>query len=249
MTNNNKIQNRHKQIQSGNNKWINDIKIGLYDIDKAIHYYFTHYIKPIVKYSNEIIPVTIKYANAERWKQIQKNGYIRDKDGKIVLPLITYKKTSISKSDMLPINKMNALKPAFFKTINSIYTSKQPYDRFAQLQNQKPTQKIHKVVIPQYINIDYDFFIWAHFEEHLNTIIESINYHEGIYWGNDRYKFAISISDYSIDAGLSNGEDRYVKCTFTLQLKGYLLPDIFVKEHINQLAITINDIEIIPKIK
>jgi hypothetical protein len=34
-----------------------------------------------------------------------------------------------------------------------------------------------------------------------------------------------------------------------LQLKGYLLPDIFVKEHINQLAITINDIEIIPKIK
>jgi predicted PolB exonuclease-like 3'-5' exonuclease len=64
---------------------------------KTILYYFNNVIKPTVIQNGKRIDVPVIYANSERWNQIQKNGYFRDKKDKIMMPLITFKRTNIEK--------------------------------------------------------------------------------------------------------------------------------------------------------
>ena len=58
--------------------------VGLQDIDEAISYYFENVIKPTVYQNNERLAVPIIYGSPERWKSSQKDGYLRDKQGKIM---------------------------------------------------------------------------------------------------------------------------------------------------------------------
>ena len=73
------------------------ISVGLMDIDAAIMYYFNEVIKPTVTDNNEVVKVPIYYANPERWKIIQKNGFLRDVKGQMITPLIIFKRTSVNK--------------------------------------------------------------------------------------------------------------------------------------------------------
>ena len=79
---------------------LKELSIGLRDIDFAIKYYFDNVIKPeVVEFGNKV-KVPIVYGSPERWKNIQADGYFRDRDGKIQTPLIAYKRTGITKNAM-----------------------------------------------------------------------------------------------------------------------------------------------------
>ena len=54
------------QEQEKNDR-VGDIKIGLYDIDDAIKYYFDEVIRPRVKDFDEDIQVPVLYGSPERW--------------------------------------------------------------------------------------------------------------------------------------------------------------------------------------
>jgi hypothetical protein len=43
-------------------------------------------------------PVPIIYGSPERWKSVQRDGFYRDKKGKIMMPLIVFKRTSVDKN-------------------------------------------------------------------------------------------------------------------------------------------------------
>ena len=66
--------------------------LGIQDIDEAIYYYFTEVIKPFVIQNGQRIAVPVVYGNPEKWKMVQKDGYYRDKNGKIMSPLLVFKK-------------------------------------------------------------------------------------------------------------------------------------------------------------
>ena len=72
--------------------------IGIQDIDESIMYYFQNVIKPIVSQNGTQIPVPIIYGSPERWKAVQRDGYYRDKDDKIMAPLIMFKRNTIEKN-------------------------------------------------------------------------------------------------------------------------------------------------------
>ena len=74
---------------------VNDIYIGLQDHDEAIAYYFDNVIKPTVVSNGQRIDIPLIYGNPERWKSVQKDGYYRDKEGKIQTPLIMFKRDSV----------------------------------------------------------------------------------------------------------------------------------------------------------
>ena len=59
---------------------IKNVTIGLMDVDSTIMYYFNEVIKPTVLENGEVVKVPILYANAERWKSIQKDEKF-DEDG------------------------------------------------------------------------------------------------------------------------------------------------------------------------
>lgn len=204
--------------------------LGIKDIDEAIMYYMEEVIKPTVIQNGVVQQVPFIYGSPERWKQVQKDGYYRDKKGKIMLPLITFKRNNIEKIRNIA-NKLDANNPQNVNIFQKPYSIDNAYDNFAILNNKKPNKVNYAVVVPDYVNITYDFIIATYYVEQLNKIVEAINYASDSYWGNpERYQFRARIDNFATPVDIEQKGERSVKATFSLKLFGYLVPDIVQKQ-------------------
>jgi len=230
------------EAYSGSKQPINDLKkrelqrsvkddnvkqftLGLRDIDESIFYYFNNVIKPSVMQNNAKKNVPVLYGSPERWHSVQKEGFYRDRNGKIQLPLIMVKRDSIEKNRNLG-NKMDANNPTQFGVFEKKWSKKNTYDRFSVLNNRSITKEYHGVVMPDYVNIVYSCVIFTQYIEQMNKLIESINYASDSYWGNpDKFSFRAMIDNYSTSTTLNQGEDRTVKTEFSINLLGHIVPN------------------------
>ena len=214
--------NRSNQIRRNDN--IKDLHVNLYDVDSVIKYYFDNVIQPTVMEGEEQINVPVVYGSPERWKSVQKSGVLRDSSGKVQLPAIVYKRTSVEKNTSLG-NKVDAMNP-LYASFQKKYTSRNNYDNFEVLQGRKPQTQFHNIVIPDYVKLSYDCIIFTDYLEQLNKIVEDVNYAGGQYWGqDDSFKFLSSISSFTIESVAEQGEDRISKATFSLTMNGFVIPD------------------------
>jgi len=90
-------QNRANIISKNDSKTNGDFHLGLEAIDESIFYYFENIIKPSVLSNGDMIDVPVIYGSGERWKLAQKDGFYRDKNGKIQTPLVMLKRENIEK--------------------------------------------------------------------------------------------------------------------------------------------------------
>lgn len=207
-----------------------ELKIGLYDLDFSIKYYFDNVIRPtITEFGNELT-VPVMYGSPEKWKNVKRDGFMRDKQGKILSPVIAYKRSSIEKNRNLS-SKVDANKPAVYYPVHSTYTKENRYDQFGILNNQRPQQTHYRVIVPEYVNLTYDVIVWTDFVEHMNGLLESILYSEGSFWGDkERFKFRARVDNIATTTDLQSDNDRIVRSTFTLNVFGYIVPDALVKK-------------------
>ncbi len=221
--------NRADQVKRDDN--VGNFYLGLYDIDESIQYYFDNIIKPVVTENNELIKVPVLYGSPERWKSVQKGGYYRDTKGKLILPLIMYRRTSVAKNREFA-NKLDANNPQLFYDIfRKKYNKKNKYDKFSVLHGRTPKEEAYNIIVPDFVSISYDCIIWTDYVEHMNKLIESINYASDSYWGDpEKFKFKALISDYAITTDTPQGADRMVRAAFTISLNGYMIPDALNKE-------------------
>ncbi len=91
---------RVDQIRRDNDK-VRTPKITLEDVDYAMISYLTDVIKPTVIENESVIDVPVMFANGETYAQIQKRGFMRDAQGKIMTPVITLTRSSITERDSL----------------------------------------------------------------------------------------------------------------------------------------------------
>ena len=224
-----KTVNRAEQIKR--NDTAPNFYMGLYDIDESIQYYFDNVIKPSVTEGEELIKVPVLYGSPERWKSVQKNGFSRDVKGKTVIPLIMYRRTSVAKNREFA-SKIDANNPQLFYDIfKKKYNKNNRYDKFNVLHGRTPSVESYNIVVPDYVTISYDCIIWTDYVEHMNKLIESINYASDSYWGDpEKYKFKATISDYSLTTDTPQGADRMVRAAFNIQMNGYIIPDALNKE-------------------
>tara|TARA_R110002074_G_C12406037_1_gene654586 strand:- start:58 stop:1068 length:1011 start_codon:yes stop_codon:yes gene_type:complete len=209
---------------------VKDVSIGLVDHDEAVMYYFNEVINPSVISNGDNINVPVMYGAPERWKAVQQDGYFRDKEGKLQVPLIMFKRNSIEKRRDLG-NKMDANNPQLYYTFQEKHNKRNQYDNFSALQNKKPSQQFHAVVIPDFITLDYTCTIWCDYISQMNKLIESINYSSDSYWGDkEKFQFNTKIDQFNNTTELTVGDNRIVKTTFGLKLQGYLVPDSINKE-------------------
>ena len=198
----------------------NDISIGLQDHDEAIKYYFDNVIKPSIVMNGERIDVPLIYGSPERWKGVQRDGYYRDKEGRIQTPIIMFKRTSVEKRRDLG-NKMDANNPQLQYTYQKKYTKRNQYDNFSVLQNRQPQKELHAVVVPDYVTLNYNFIIWTDFVAQNNKIVEAVNYASDSYWGDfERFKFNAKIDTFTNNVEISQGDNRIIKSDFGLKLQG-----------------------------
>jgi hypothetical protein len=92
--------NRANEISRADDN-IPSLNVGLYDLDYSIKYYLENIIKPQITEFGEKTDVPVIYGAPEKWKNVQVDGYFRDKQGKILAPVIAYIRTSITKNRSL----------------------------------------------------------------------------------------------------------------------------------------------------
>ena len=204
--------------------------LGLQDIDESIMYYFQNIIRPFVVQNEKRIPVPVIYGAPERWKSSQRDGYYKDKRGKIMAPIIMFKRESLDKLRTVG-NKLDGNTPNLYASYKKSYSSKNSYSNFSVLTNRKPVEEFIVNVIPDYVKLTYNCVIQTYYIDQLNKIVESINYASDSYWGDpQRFKFKASIDSYATTVELNDGQDRTVKATFSLNMFGYIIPDNIQKQ-------------------
>jgi len=202
-----------------------DFSVGIKDIDESIVYYFKNVIKPSVIQNGTRKNVPIIYGNQERWKAVQKDGYYRDRNGKMQAPLIMFKRESLEKNRSLG-NKIDSENPQNYYVFERKYSNKNHYDRLAAISNRTKTREFQGVVIPDYVTLTYSCVIFTDYIEQNNKLIESINYASDNYWGDpDKFKFRARIDNYTTSTDVEAGADRVTRTTFTITLNGYIIPE------------------------
>jgi hypothetical protein len=226
-------RNRGKDLSFKGNK-IKDISIGLDDIDGAIQYYFENVIKPNVIQNGNRVAVPIIFGDAEKWKSVQNDGFYRDKDGKIMAPLIMYKRTNVEKNRTLG-NKLDSNQAHLFNVFETRYNAKNFYDKFDILTNRKPSKQYYVSVVPDYVTVTYECVLFTNFVEQNNSLIEAIEYASDSYWGDfKRWHFRTRIDTFAVTNVVEQGNDRAARTTFTMTLNGYLIPDTVNKQLANE---------------
>jgi hypothetical protein len=201
------------------------ITIGLEDHDNTIMYYLENVIKPTVIQNNRQIAVPIIYGSPERWKSIQADGFYRDVNGKIMTPLIMLKRESFEKNRNIG-NKLDGNSVHNVQYFEKGYSSKNNYDNFNVLRNQKPQKEYILGIIPDYITITYKLSVYTDYTEQMNKIIEALEFASDSYWGDpERFLFRAAITSFPTPTLLENGADRASKSDLSLIVQGYIIPD------------------------
>jgi hypothetical protein len=212
---------------------VKPLSIGIQDIDESVMYYFQNVIKPFVIQNGERLTVPVIYGSPEKWKSYQKDGYYRDLNGKIMAPLIMFKKNSIEKVRNLT-NKLDGNTASNIEVYGKRYSKQNAYSKFNILNNVKREQTYYATVVPDYVNITYDCVIFTYYNDQLNKIMESLEFASDSYWGDpERFKFRATISTLTPTVELSDNTERVVKCALSITLYGYIIPDIPQKDLMN----------------
>lgn len=202
-----------------------DVSISLMDIDNAIIKYIENSIRPFVIQDGERIKVPVEYGFPELWKTMQENGYLREQSGKMISPIIVFKRDRMEANRTLG-TKIDANNPKNFHVFEQTYTKVNQYDNFSALTNRQPVKEFRLVVVPEYITLTYSVVIFTNFLEQNNKIIEAFQYAANTYWGEkNRFLFRANISNYTTTTEYSLGEDRTTRTSFEITLNGYIIPD------------------------
>ena len=204
--------------------------VGIQDIDEAVFYYFRNVIKPFVIQNGDRREVPVIYGAPERWKSFQRDGYYRDKSNAIMLPIIVIKRDTITK-DRTVANKLDANSPNLSGVWQSKFSSDNFYDNFSTLNNRKPVKTFYAVAQPDYVTMEYSCLIQTYYMSQLNKIIEACEYASDAYWGDpSKFKFRAFIDSFTTATELVQNQDRLVKGTFGIRLRGYIIPNTIQKE-------------------
>jgi len=220
-----RVVNRGYQYSRSKKDKVKNITVTLKDIDSAVIYYLENVIRPSVEDNGENVKVPIVYGSMERWKSIKRDGFLRDKKGKTITPLIMFKRNTIDVNKNMPIDKLDANNPHMFYTFEKKFSKNNIYDRLDAQIGVISQRQYYNVSMPDYVTLNYSFTIWTSYIKQMNGIIEKLNYSDGAYWGNpDKMRFR-SIIDSFNDATEIGDTERLVRTNFNLTIMGYLLSE------------------------
>lgn len=237
-------EQRHRQVRRDKDR-TRSIGTTLYDIDFAIKSFIDQKIQLMVEDNGEYIPIPTIYANAEKWASIQKDGFLKDKKGKTLAPLITFRRSGVTVKQELKRNKV-ASQYQLSYVFQQKYNRVTPYDRFNLLNNKKKSSEYFLTPIPDYVDVSYDFIIWCEYQHQLNYVIENFIYFGGQSFGEKNFfKFSTNIDSVAIEDNNTTGQDRLVRATFQLTAHGYLLPKDIAMEVTTKRVVSPNTIQFI----
>lgn len=224
---------------------VKDVSVALYDVDYAVKWHIETVINPTVMEDKNVLSVPILFAAGEKWAAVQKHGYLRDNQGKLLTPLIMIKRNGVTKRE--DIQDLKVLEtPDARITFERKYTKSNRYDRFS-LSNATAVKEYYSIDVPKFVQIDYELLIWTNNSVQLNEVVEQLIWFDGKAFG-DSHKFITHIDPPTFESVNSTGEDRIVRATMGMRTKAHILnthgpnaPSMYKLNPVNKI---INAIEI-----
>ena len=221
--------NRSYEISQKGDTDIN-VSVGFDQMDAAIQYQFDNVLKLSVNQNGQRRTVPVVYGSPERWKSIQVDGFFRDKEGKIQVPLVIYKRESVEPVKNVG-NKLDGNSVKNFMLVQKSYNRKDVYSNFSALNNRIPEKAYSVAPIPDYVNVTYSCLLYTYFVEQMNGLVEALNFASDSYWGDPTsYMFRTKIDSYTTAIEVQAGDDRMAKSECKLTLSGYIIPDSLNRE-------------------
>jgi hypothetical protein len=216
-----KSVNRAQQVRRDNDDQ-KDITIRLLDIDSAIMRQLQKF-QLGVQDNGERINVPIIYGSPEKWKSIQRDGFMRDYQGKIILPALAFQRTTTeSNPSIVMFNR-------YLKyTVMKKYSEKNRYTQFSTLVGKNvPVNNVYSVTMPNHIIVTYHCIAWTEYVEQMNYLVERLCFETHDYWGEKHgFRFFTFTDNFSHTTQVQTDQDRMVKTEFDLNVRCYILPDV-----------------------
>lgn len=213
--------------------------ISIYDVDYAIHYYLNKVIRPQIQENERMVDVPIMFASGEMWAQVQKRGYMRDKQGKLLLPFGVLRRTSMMEDDRFIKLDVNNTPPGHNLSIRQRVEQNfdNIRDRHSQTTNSKPNEEYYISVMPEFYRVEYDLVLYTAYTDQMNKIILDIIPTSNFVWG-DSYKFRTKVNEFSFETISPSNSERLVKAISTLSVDARLQNEYELRKSTIQKAFT-----------
>lgn len=200
-----------------------DQRITLMDVDQVIFNHLDQMQISVVDEGN-IIRVPIFYGSPEKWVSARRDGYLRDRQGKIQLPAMIFRRTNSENDDDIEIFNRYVRYPVMVKN-----SHKNKYTQFSILTtNNAPVNEVYNITMADHMVFTYQFLVWTEYHEQMNEIIEKIKFNTKDYWGSPRgFRFRCRAEGFTHTIELSSDDDRMVRTEFDLRTNGYILPESY----------------------
>jgi hypothetical protein len=214
--------NKANQIRRDQDN-VKNVSVGIYDVDTAFKNFLEVDIKPTVEDDGRFYPVPVMYASPEKWASSQRDGFMKDDNGMLLTPVISFKRNNLSINTDLAKLKVAQNEDAH-QMFERTYSKTNRYDQFSILTGQSPKKEYMSVERPDYVNLEYEVVVWCDYMEQVNKIVEQIVFFQGRSFG-DRYKFQIKGESYSFETISEMGQDRITRANISLTAKAYIMPE------------------------
>jgi len=214
--------NKAKQVRRDQDN-VKNISVGIYDVDTAFKNFLEKDVKPTIEDDGRFYPVPVMYASPEKWASAQRDGFMKDDNGMILTPVISFKRNNLSINTDLAKLKVAQNEDAH-QMFERTYTKTNRYNQFSVLTGQSPKKEYMSVERPDYVNLEYEVVVWCDYMEQVNKIVEQIVFFQGRSFG-DRYKFVIKGDSYAFETISEMGQDRITKASINLTAKAYIVPE------------------------
>ena len=206
--------------------------ITLYDVDYAIMYYLKEVIRLQVEQNSRMIDVPLVYGTGELWDQIQGKGYMRDREGKILVPYAVITRTGMAEDDRfrrMDTNFGPDPLQVYLVNPNQGRSFENRYDLHRETTNSKFADTIYVSVIPEFYVLEYELVLYTRFTEQMNALAEAIIPASQFVWG-DSYMFRTVVGDFNFETISPGAEERLVKATVSLTVDARLQGEFELKQ-------------------
>ena len=218
------ILNRAEQVRRDDDV-IKSTRRSIYDIDYAMKAYIDKEIQPQIIDNNVIVPVSVIFANGEKWDNVRRLGYMRDEKGMLQSPVIMLKRNSFSERDSYKTLDVNRNPSDNYLIHKNQYNARNRYEDTLfpfPLAQPAPSVPIYVVDIPKYVTVEYEMMLWCDFSTQLNELVNQIFTYNRFSWGIDKNRYHTTLGSVTFETVNTVGEDRLVRASIPLTVLGTL---------------------------
>lgn len=213
---------------------LEDLSIGIEDIDKAIKYQFEERFNMEISQNGQNVRVPVIWNSPDDWAWARGlDGRVTTLQDRILFPLLIIERGSISRDATLDgqNTRFNLTPEAGVYLDSRNEDPKNKFDDFKRQTDRTPVKKQYVVQVPKYLEIQYNIKMFTEKIHQMNRLVERIMNFSHEYWGNpNELSFRTKVENIDPQVENTDQDSRYVRAEFSITVNGYIIPKDMIYE-------------------